>query len=65
MHISKKVLVPFGHSAIEILPLMLSMLAQSKAPASGAAGIPVLKLKLRRFYQQEDNILGLYLILIL
>ena len=33
------VLVPSGHSAISILPLMLRMLEPIKAPASGAAGI--------------------------
>ena len=43
--ISKIVLVPIGHSAISTLPLMLSMLAPIKAPAKGAAGIPVFKAK--------------------
>ena len=35
--ISNIVLVPIGHSAISILPLMLSILAPIKAPARGAA----------------------------
>ena len=43
--ISKIVLVPIGHSAISTLPLMLSMLAPIKAPARGAAGIPVFRAK--------------------
>ena len=43
--ISNIVLVPIGHSAISNLPLMLSMLAPSKAPARGAAGIPVFRAK--------------------
>ena len=43
--ISKIVLVPIGHSAMSTLPLMLSMLAPIKAPARGAAGIPVFRAK--------------------
>ena len=43
--ISKIVLVPIGHSAIAILPLMLSTLAPIKAPSRGAAGIPVYRAK--------------------
>ena len=43
--ISKIVLVPIGHSATSTLPLMLSMLAPIKAPAKGAAGIPVFRAK--------------------
>ena len=43
--ISKIVLVPIGHSAISTLPLMLNMLAPMRAPARGAAGIPVFKAK--------------------
>ena len=43
--ISNIVLVPIGHSAMSTLPLMLSMLEPIKAPASGAAGIPVLRAK--------------------
>ena len=43
--ISKIVLVPIGHSAMLTLPLMLSMLAPIKAPARGAAGIPVFRAK--------------------
>ena len=42
---SNKVLVPFGHSLTAILPLMLSMLAPIKAPASCAAVIQVFKAK--------------------
>jgi hypothetical protein len=45
MPISKIVLVPIGHCAISTLPLILSMLAPIKAPARGAAGIPVLRAK--------------------
>ena len=45
MPISKNVLVPIGHSAMSTLPLMLSMLAPIKAPARGAAGIPVFRAK--------------------
>ena len=45
MPISKIVLVPIGHSAISTLPLMLSILAPIKAPARGAAGIPVFRAK--------------------
>ena len=45
IQISKIVLVPTGHSAISTLPLMLSMLAPIKAPARGAAGIPVFRAK--------------------
>ena len=45
MPISKIVLVPIGHSATSTLPLMLSMLAPIKAPARGAAGIPVFRAK--------------------
>ena len=41
--ISNKVLVPFGHCAASIFPLILSKLAPIKAPARGAAGIPVFK----------------------
>ena len=41
--ISKIVLVPIGHSAMSTLPLMLSMLAPIKAPARGAAGMPVFR----------------------
>ena len=41
--ISKRVLVPFGQIAGSVLPLMLKRLAPIKAPASGAAGIPVFK----------------------
>ena len=41
--ISNIVLVPIGHSAMATLPLMLSMLAPIRAPASGAAGIPVFR----------------------
>ena len=40
--ISNIVLVPLGQFANSTLPLMLSMLAPIKAPARGAAGIPVL-----------------------
>ena len=43
--ISNIVLVPIGHDANSTLPLMLSMLAPIKAPARGAAGIPVLRAK--------------------
>ena len=43
--ISNIVLVPIGHAAKSTLPLMLSMLAPIKAPARGAAGIPVFKAK--------------------
>ena len=43
--ISKNVLVPIGHAATSTLPLMLSMLAPIKAPARGAAGIPVFRAK--------------------
>ena len=43
--ISNIVLVPIGHSAILTFPLMLSMLAPIKAPARGAAGIPVFRAK--------------------
>ena len=43
--ISNIVLVPTGHSATSTLPLMLSILAPIKAPARGAAGIPVLRVK--------------------
>ena len=43
MQISNIVLDPIGHSAISTLPLMLNMLAPIKAPARGAAGIPVFK----------------------
>ena len=45
MPISNIVLVPIGHDANSTLPLMLSMLAPIKAPARGAAGIPVLRAK--------------------
>ena len=45
MPISKIVLVPVGHSAMSTLPLMLSMLEPIKAPASGAAGMPVFRAK--------------------
>ena len=48
MPISKIVLVPIGHSAISTLPLMLSMLAPIKAPARGAAGIPVFRAKAQK-----------------
>jgi len=37
--------VPVGHSAISTLPLMLRMLAPIKAPARGAAGMPVFRAK--------------------
>ena len=43
--ISKIVLVPFGHTASSTLPLILRMLAPIKAPARGAAGIPVFRAK--------------------
>ena len=43
--ISKIVLVPIGHSAMSTLPLILSILAPIKAPARGAAGIPVFRAK--------------------
>ena len=45
MLISNIVLVPIGQSAISTLPLMLSMLAPIKAPARGAAGMPVFRAK--------------------
>tara|TARA_B100000886_G_scaffold144757_1_gene98436 strand:- start:429 stop:593 length:165 start_codon:yes stop_codon:yes gene_type:complete len=45
MPISNIVLEPVGHSAISTFPLILSMLAPIKAPASGVAGIPVFKAK--------------------
>jgi len=48
MPISKIVLVPIGHSAMSTLPLMLSMLAPIKAPARGAAGIPVFRAKTQK-----------------
>ena len=41
--ISNIVLVPFGHVAGSILPLMLTILAPIKAPARGAAGMPVFR----------------------
>ena len=43
--ISNTVLVLIGQSAIPTLSLMLSMLAPIKAPARGAAGMPVFKAK--------------------
>ena len=43
--ISNIVLVPIGHSATSNLPLMLSKLAPNKAPANGAAGMPVFRAK--------------------
>ena len=58
MPISKIVLVPIGHSAMSTFPLMLSMLAPIKAPARGAAGIPVFRAKApkmppaRRYYMR-------------
>ena len=39
------VLVPIGYSPIPILPIMLNMLEPIKAPARGAAGMPVLRAK--------------------
>jgi len=54
--ISNIVLVPVGHSAMSTLPLMLSMLAPIKAPASGAAGIPVFRAKAPKFHLQLNNI---------
>ena len=41
--ISNKVLVPVGHVAVSIFPLILKILAPIKAPARGAAGIPVFR----------------------
>ena len=41
--ISNIVLVPFGHVAASIFPLMLIILAPIKAPARGAAGMPVFR----------------------
>ena len=41
--ISNIVLVPFGHVAASIFPLMLKILAPIKAPARGAAGMPVFR----------------------
>ena len=41
--ISNIVLVPTGQFATSIFPLRLKILAPSKAPANGAAGIPVFK----------------------
>ena len=38
MPISRIILVPTGHSAISICPLMLTKLAPKSAPAKGAAG---------------------------
>ena len=43
--ISKIVLVPIGQTAMSTLPLMLSILVPIKAPARGAAGIPVFRAK--------------------
>ena len=43
MLISNMVLVPFGHAAGSTFPLMPKTLAPIKAPASGAAGMPVFK----------------------
>ena len=43
MPISNTVLVPYGHAAGSTFPLMLKILAPIKAPASGAAGMPVFK----------------------
>ena len=43
--ISNIVLVPIGQSAISTLPLILRMLEPIKAPARGAAGIPVFRAK--------------------
>ena len=43
MPISNMVLVPFGHTAGSTFPLMPKTLAPIKAPASGAAGMPVFK----------------------
>ena len=43
MPISNIVLVPFGHAAGSTFPLMPKILAPIKAPASGAAGMPVFK----------------------
>ena len=59
--ISKIVLVPIGHSATSTLPLMLSMLAPIKAPARGAAGIPVLRAKAPKIPLQLDSRLDLCL----
>lgn len=41
--ISNIVLVPFGHEAASIFPLILTILAPIKAPARGAAGMPVFR----------------------
>ena len=59
--ISKIVLVPIGHSARSTLPLMLSMLAPIKAPARGAAGIPVFRAKAPKCLQQVGSIRDLCL----
>ena len=50
--ISKIVLVPIGYSAGSTLLLMLNMLAPIKAPARGAAGIPVFRAKTQRYSLQ-------------
>ena len=41
--ISNKVLVPAGHVAVSIFPLILKILAPINAPAIGAAGMPVFR----------------------
>ena len=58
--ISNIVRVPIGQFAISTL-LTLNILAPIKAPASGAAGIPVLGLKLQKSHLQLDNKIDLCL----
>ena len=54
--ISNNVLVPIGHSAIPTFPLILRILAPIKAPARGAAGIPVFRVGHLGYINDRDII---------